>query len=382
MGHPLVAAREALAALAAVDPRELADGESVVELHRLEAQLEAIKARAVAAFDASGEWADARAKAAASWVSAMCRVRKETAHRTVRLGRAVRHMPEVEAAWLDGKLHGDHVRMLDRCRTAAPEAFAEGEADLVHLASTARWHRFARHMHYWRQHHDDDGAEVDAAKLHDQRRVHLSPSFENQWILDGLLDPIGGSIVDNRLKAITDELFQRDWREAKERLGRDPYVDEMPRTPAQRRADALVEMAIRAGTAPKDGRRPAPLFTVLIDYPTFQRVCQLANGTVVTPGSLVSWLDEAWVQRVVFDSPSRVIDVGVQRRLFEGATREAVEVRDLFECFDDLCDQTGEHLQIDHIQPHAAGGPTTQHNGRVACDHHNRQRHKRRPRGP
>ncbi|MDQ3462550.1 MAG: hypothetical protein M3471_05900, partial [Actinomycetota bacterium] len=87
------------------------------------------------------------------------------------------------------------------------------------------------------------------------------------------------------------------------------------RTPAQRRADALVEMARRAGSAPADGRRPEPLFTVLVGYESFDgRICQLANGSVVSPGSLVPWLDSAWVERVVFESPSRVIDGGLRER--------------------------------------------------------------------
>jgi HNH endonuclease len=43
-------------------------------------------------------------------------------------------------------------------------------------------------------------------------------------------------------------------------------------------------------------------------------------------------------------------------------------------------DTTTQHCQVDHIIPHAQGGPTTQTNGRLACDHHNRARHK--PPGP
>ena len=98
-------------------------------------------------------------------------------------------------------------------------------------------------------------------------------------------------------------------------------------------------MALRAGTAPSDGRRPEPLFTVLVGYETFHgRIRELANRAVVSPGALVPWLDQAWIERVVFDPESRVIDVGVARRLFSGATRRAVQVRDQ-ECFHPLCDE-------------------------------------------
>ncbi len=110
--------------------------------------------------------------------------------------------------------------------------------------------------------------------------------------------------------------------------------------------------------------------------PTFAgRICELANGTVVSPGSLVPWLDEAWVERVVFEGRSRVIDVGISRRLFSGATRRAVEVRDR-ECFHPLCELPAEQCEIDHVQPWAAGGPTVAANGRAACGFHNRGRNR------
>jgi hypothetical protein len=135
-------------------------------------------------------------------------------------------------------------------------------------------------------------------------------------------------------------------------------------------------MARRATAMPADARLPEPLFTVLVDYETFAgRICQLANGTVVTPGSLVPWLSDAWIERIVFDTPNRVTNVGVRRRLYTGATRRAIEVRDR-ECFHEYCDLPADLCQIDHIQPYAAGGPTTHGNGRAACGFHNRQRHQ------
>ena len=113
---------------------------------------------------------------------------------------------------------------------------------------------------------------------------------------------------------------------------------------------------------------------MLVGYESFAGpLCELANGTMVTPGSLVPWLTRAWVERIVFDSPSRVIDVGVHRRLFAGATRRAIEVRDR-QCFDPSCDVPAESCQIDHVPPWADGGLTTQANGRPACAFHNRHR--------
>ena len=124
---------------------------------------------------------------------------------------------------------------------------------------------------------------------------------------------------------------------------------DLERTPAQRRADALVEMATRARTAPADGRRPAPLFTVVVGLETFVGpILELFNRTVLTPGTAARYLTEADVERIVFDGPSRVLDVGAQRRFFRGALRRAIEVRDRT-CFHPSCDEvpaaTRDHLR-------------------------------------
>jgi hypothetical protein len=158
-------------------------------------------------------------------------------------------------------------------------------------------------------------------------------------------------------------------------LGREPRNDELPRTPAQRRADAMVEMAKRASTVAEGGKAPKPLFTVLVGEQTFAKVCELAGGTVITPGTLVPHLTSAQIERIVFDGPKRVIEVSAGR-CFVGAMRRAVQVRDR-ECADEYCEQPAEHCQIDHIDPAANGGPTSLDNARALCGFHNRLRNKR-----
>ncbi len=201
-------------------------------------------------------------------------------------------------------------------------------------------------------------------------------------MLDGLFYPISGAIVAQALKTIEEELFASDWAEAKARVGEGVCGADLCRRPSQRLADALVEMARRAMAVAAGARMPEPLFSVLVGYETFAgRMCELANGTVVTPGSLVAWSDQAWVERVVFDGPDRVKNVGVGRRLFTGATRRAIEVRDR-ECFHPLCQATAEDCQVDHVEPWSFGGLTVEGNGRLACAFHNRARHRPRPPPP
>ena len=364
--------------ICAADPSALADGETVVGLQRQLSRLEAAATQAAAAFDASRAWEADGARSAAGWIAVACHLPKATARRRVQLGRELRHMPIAEQAWLAGDIDGAHVALLARSRTdATAEQFGRHEEILVGYARDLRFGRFVRVMAYWRYRADPDGAEANAESQLATRRLHLSSTFGDMRVLDGLFDPIGGAIYEAELKRLEKQLFDEDWAEAKARVGDGVCAADLRRTPAQRRADAAVEMARRSAATPAGSRMPEPLFSVFIDFETLAgMICELSDGTVVTPGSLVPYLDRAWLERIVFASPSRVMDVGVRRRLFTGATRRAILVRDR-ECFHPFCDLPAEDCEVDHIEPHAAGGLTVEQNGRPACTFHNRARHRR-----
>ncbi len=359
------------------DPTVFADGEALVGLSRQLERVAAATTRATAAFDASGAWKPDGAHSAAAWLATRCRMPMPTARRRVRLGRALRHLPVTETAWLGGDIGEAQVGLLAKARTSGTaETLARDEELLVSEAMRLRFASFARVVGYWALQADPDGAEDRARAQHEGRRLHLSHGFEGMWFLDGVFDPVNGAIIANELKRIEKEFFDIDWAEAKARVGEGVGVGDLARTPAQRRADALAEMATRSAGATAGARRPEPLFSVFVGYETFAgMLCQLADGTVVSPGSLRPWLDDAWIERVVFDGASRVVDLGVQRRLFAGATRRAVELRDR-ECFHPYCDRVAADCDIDHVQPWSTGGPTTVDNGRVACGFHNRARQR------
>ena len=363
------------------DPCALADGESMERLYRCLSRMEAATTVATAAFEAGGQWRDDGARSVAAWLARRTLAPKSSCGRRAQLGRDLRHLALVEAAWLDGDIASAQVALVARARTPASEqAMARDEALLVAQGAALRFDKFCRAMAYWSQMADPDGAEACAGDQREARRVHLSKSLDGTWIGDMVLDPVSGEIVAGELARIYEQLRNAEWAEARERLGDDARAGDLARTPAQRRADALAEMATRSRTAPADGRRPEPLFSVVVGYETFAgRICEFDDGTVVSPNTLAAWLDKAWIERIVFDSPSRVIDVGVTTRLFTGALRRALEVRDR-ECFHDYCDVPASRCEADHIEPYAAGGRTTERNGRMACGFHNRSRHK--PPGP
>ncbi len=147
---------------------------------------------------------------------------------------------------------------------------------------------------------------------------------------------------------------------------------------------------------------------MLVGYETLHgRICQLEDGTVVPPGSLLPWLPGADLERAEYRSDGTVgigatarcrtvaaaefaeavfapvtrVECPPTHRCFTGATRRAIEVRDR-ECCHPRCAVPASRCQVDHLQPFAEGGPTTQENGRLLCGTHNRMRNHGSQRPP
>jgi len=371
---------DALDALVSVGAQNFGDCASIEALHRELSRFEAFVTQASAAFEASEEWAADGAKTAAAWIATRCHLPRPAARRRVRLGRTLRHLPVCAEAWREGQIGTEHARAIASARRHRTEAsMARDEAMLVAQARELSFEDFESSLEYWKQLADPEGADEADEARRAKRSVYLESSYAGLWFGQMALDPISGAIVSGELNRLERELFDADCAEAKERLGRRPRLDQLARTSAQRRADALVEMATRSASAPADGIRPAPLFSVFVGYESIRgRICELENGTVLAPSALMAWMDSAYFERAIFSLGGRV-DVSVRARLFSGGTRRAIELRDRI-CTHPYCYEPAQSCQADHIQPYANGGATTQENGRLLCGFHNRLRNQGDPR--
>jgi len=307
-----------------------------------------------------------------------CGIQRGRAMAFLRCARELRDMPATETALMRGEITTDHVRLLVDAKQLSPDAFADHEAKLVGLAATLRVAQFEKALAYWKQLADPDLVEDTAQAAFDRREAHASTTLDATVVVDALLDPVGGAIFLRELERIEQGLFEADWADARTRLGDTACETDLARSPRQRRADAMRIMAERSAAKPPGAVEPRVLLQVLVGEESLGRVCELSNGRVVTPGQLVPHLDKADVERIIFDGPSKVIDVGVRRRLFQGATRAAVQVRDRG-CAHDSCDAPIDRCQIDHITPWADGGHTTQANGQSLCAFHNRRKGRQPP---
>jgi hypothetical protein len=353
---------------------DLAD--AMVGLRRQRSRLDAAVSRLTARFDARGVWGEDGSRSAVDWIASRARLPRPQVAGEVRDARRLVSMPHTRHAWRSGEVSSAHVRTL--CRLAGhPRAghhFPDGEELLVHQASQQRFEDWARLCAYWCDAADPDGPEHRRDRDNALRSFRIAVGLDGIGHPDGYLTPVAAATVTGALEAIERELFTADWATAKEIHGDEATLTHLARTPAQRRHDALVEMAQRAATTPADGQRPAPLVTVMVDYPTLAgRVCELAGGgTIVAPGDIVELLarDETLIERVVFDGANRVRDLS-SSRTFRGTLRRILDLSQR-RCSHPTCYVPGHLCQGDHILPVSHGGTTTATNGRLACGYHNR----------
>ncbi len=170
-----------------------------------------------------------------------------------------------------------------------------------------------------------------------------------------IFDRVGGATFKEAWDRIDNEFRLAD----EAHLAEDGFL---PRTAAQRRLDALVEMAIRATANGDSANRPRPLVTVTIGDESFKRLCELSDGTVVSPGELVPYVGDLDVNAILFDGPFYAIG-GTSTRTFTGLLRRATEVRDRH-CQHPAGDGDPiNRCDVDHVVPKAAGGSTCQCNG-------------------
>ena len=80
---------------------------------------------------------------------------------------------------------------------------------------------------------------------------------------------------------------------------------------------------------------------------------------------------DATIIPAVLGGPSELLDLGRGRRLFTGAARRALALRDRG-CAFPGCDRPVGWCDAHHITAWAAGGATTVDNGVLLCGHHHR----------
>jgi hypothetical protein len=284
----LAAALANLATLALDRQPDAALAAAALDAQHLGDQLDAAKLRLLAAVDgrgAAGAEAGEYAPSTAAWLRARLRMGPGTAHRAVRTARALHRgpLPQTAQALAAGEVAYQHAAALaDATHDLPPTRVAEAEPVLLDAARRLDPPSLRRLATHAREVIDPDHAEERGRARLERRGLWLSPTFEGMVDVDGLLDPEAGEAV----------------RAALEPLARPTGPDD-ERSGAQRRADALAELARQALQADRlpDSGGLRPQVTVTADLASL-----LARHGVGGSGAWGGVLDAEAVRRLACDA--------------------------------------------------------------------------------
>ncbi|HEV2929146.1 MAG TPA: DUF222 domain-containing protein, partial [Propionibacteriaceae bacterium] len=362
MGSTVAALHQAVDEVAAVDLDSLTDGELDAELialvrakHRLDAEL----ARRAARWDRSGVWRADGSRAPWARLSRTASLSPGAAKQVLRHGRDLASMPVTTEAWAGGEIGADHVDLLAGAAGGGRgELFARDEALLVSQCAELTFGQVVKTVRYWCQRADAE-LDRDGTPPPKPGTLRLHTGFDGTVSGEFQLEPIAGATVTEALRRIERDLYRQDQR------------DGVIRTTSERLAAALVQLAVRANTAPAGGRRPEPLICILAGEATVEHLCELATGTVISPDLIVPHLSGSQVQTFIFDGADHVIAAS-KSRTFRGMLRRAIQVRDRHCQHPSGCDAPITHCDVNHTTAYAEGGVTDEAGGNLECEPHNR----------
>lgn len=354
--------------LLAVDPRDVptvALREEIVELYKQASRLQAAILDRVEAFDRLGGAKATPHVTTAAWLRATTRLSPTASYRDLHLARDLKDaLPATRAALRDGAIHATQAQQIASLRPAiGDDSLAKAEPQLVDYATRVSAKELTaaithvKHM-YGRENNDKDEQDDYAA-----RKLHSSTTIHGIGVGQWTLHPAGQEIVQTALHALSKPIPGDD------------------RTPAQRRADALItmaELALRSGQLPITGG-VKPHVTVIVRNETLANApgapaADYAFGATTSAEWARRFACDAAVSRIVMGPNSEILDAGRTVRTFTAAQLRAIVARDRH-CIWTGCDAPPGWCDAHHKTHWADGGPTEINNGVLLCGRHHDRVH-------
>lgn len=288
--------------------------------------------------DVRGGWAASGALSCEAWLADACDIERGTAHRQVRVARAMRRHPVLQEAMADGDVSYTKARIL------VGQLTEENVDELVALAREYPSNRLGRAIAAWSQRNEDP--EEIRRRQFEARSVSWGTAADGMVDLHARLTPEQAAIVC----AVIDT-----------QVARRPSVPVGTKL-AQQRSDALATVC--AGESDASGTATEIVVHVNAEGNA------LTDGTPLSDHAVTSMLPYAFVSLLLHDTARQPIDASPRRRLATRRQRRVVEARD------EECQQPGCHaqefLQIDHVRPFEPDGQTVLDNLQILCGAHNR----------
>jgi hypothetical protein len=202
-------------------------------------------------------------------------------------------------------------------------------------------------------HLNRDGANRRDGKDHDRRRLNFSKSMHGVGFLNGTFDVEGTEIIDTALK----------------RCYAQHHVENDPRTPAQQRADAEVEVhRFYLDHQGRGANRPHLIVTADAETLAGEAVgrCETLSGYRISPDTARRLACDSIMQRIVVNAAGVSLEMGRAERTFTPDQYRAIMIRD-GGCRMSGCDAGPEDCQAHHITYWENGGHTDLRVGIAIC---------------
>lgn len=300
-----------------------------------------------------------------SWVARVCLMSKTSAADRLCVGRQLDSLPQVERALAAGQIGYQAVSVI--CHLS--EDLGEKQAGLDEAEWIDNARRFpikelryqareARHVL------DPEGCGRQAEEDFELRSLQISETWKGMYCLEGWLDPVGGSALKTAIDALAKPLGQFDLRSA-----------------AQRRADAVVELAHHAmdqGTLPRrNGVRPHLSVHTSVENlkgEVGESVSHLEDGMPISNKTVQRLACDGSLHRIL-KADSVVTDVGRATRSVSPSQWRGLKAR-YKTCAWPGCDRPINWTNPHHIVFWSRGGHSNLPNLVPLCHHHHRLAHE------
>ncbi|HET9847143.1 MAG TPA: DUF222 domain-containing protein [Candidatus Dormibacteraeota bacterium] len=336
-------------------------GEGLIHTRQMKDRLEAVFVEALGRFDKSGEYVRDGVDLV-GWVREKCRYSGGAAAERVGMARQLDNLPETKKAFARGELAFQHVAVMARTAEHVGAAMArKAESSLLRLAETMDPGQFINVARNFEHQVDAEKSLADANRAHQRRYLNISEPLNGMVRLDGLLDAEAGAIVHNAINATP------------------PPAKDDDRTPAQRRADRLVELCLKPSNRSADGSGSRPHLIIRASVETLAGVSgaaggELDDGTVIPAETVRRMACDAAISRIIAKG-EREAETTRASRTIPPSTRRALAARD-HGCVVVGCNRPARWTDAHHVEHWTRGGPTVMSNLILLCKHHHRLVHE------
>ena len=316
-------------------------------------QLEAIRCKVVHRATLRGEHLLA-GQSACTWVARQCQMSKNAAADRLCIGAQLEKMPRVDAALNSGEIGLQAASVIchlqDRVEQAGGSIDQEewvtiaAGSSIKNLSAEAActWHGI-----------DPSGFNAKVEEAHERRQLFISECGD-MYRIDGWLELEAGAVVKNAIDLLARPLGEID-----------------DRSPKQRRADAVYEMAT--------GNRVAPQISVHTTIEGLKSelgatASQLEDGTPISSKTVQRMACDGALHRVL-KADSMVIDVGRAKRVAQPAQWRALKARHR-SCGAPGCERPIGMTQAHHVDFWEEGGHTNHRRMVPLCHYHHRLVHE------